>query len=349
MFLMMLAWMPIISFAQYDDDMYFVPKKKSKTTQTVKPTNDEQRQPNGNVSSSNDEYYTGTLRDVDEYNRRGASSANAVSDVVYPEKARDTVYVVLENQNESYDDYAISARLARFHGYGYPYYSWYDPWYYDPWYYDSWYYGPRWSFSWGWGWGWRGYYGWYDPWYYGPSWGYYGGHGHHHHPIAGGGTPHRGFNGGRGYAMGTSPRGTTGATRGGGQPTTRTGRSGSTSLGSSRGYSIGTRSDRGASRGTIGAGRGSSSYYNSNVRGLTGSSSRSTVNNSSSRSTSTYRGSSTSTYRGSSSSSSRSSSGSYSGGTRGSSGSSRGGGFSSGGSRGGGFSGGGSRGGGGRR
>lgn len=354
--LMMLACLPLISFAQNDDDMYFVPKK-SKTSQTTQSAPSvPARQSYTPQRTQTDEYYTGTLRDVDEYNRRGTNGVTSTPEYS-DENKKDTVYVVVENQNEDYEDCLLSARLARFHGYGYPYYAWYDPWY-DPWYYDPWYYRPGWGWSGYWsfgGWGWR--YSWYDPWYYGPTWGwsgYYGGYawGHyHHHATAGGGTPHRGFNGGRGYAMSSSPRGSMGASRNSNGRSTRTGRAGSTAIASSRGYVIGNRSERGASRGMSGGTRGmigaSRGTGNSTVRGITGSSSRSTVNNSS-RSTSSYRGtSSTSSYSGSSrssSSSTRGSSGStFSGSSRSS------GGFSGGGSRGGGFSGGGSRGGGGRR
>ena len=192
--LMMLACLPVISFAQNDDDMYFVPKKKAKAVQETTT--------NVPTAIQSEEYYSGALRDVDEYNRRGTNATTDNPNYIV-ENQRDTVYVVVDNQNDLYDDYELSARLARFHGYGYPYYSWYDPWYYDPWYYDPWYYGPRWSV----GFGWYGYHNWYDPWYFGPyyaGWGYYGGYPyHHHHPTAGGGTPQRGFNGGRGYAMNT--------------------------------------------------------------------------------------------------------------------------------------------------
>ena len=308
---MLLALLPVISFAQ-EDDMYFVPKK-SKTTQTATSATQatgpaRQTVPARRVTEQPAEYYTGPLRDVDEYNRRTPTGRNVTintetdtfqvdeSQLTLNEKGQYVLSPGVTGLNEEPaplydDDYAYSARLARFHGYGYyPWYSIYDPWY-DPWYYDPWYYG------------WGGYYGggWYRP----HHW--YGG------SIAGGGTPHRGFNGGRGYgATGQSRRGTLASTR----TQTRTGRTGTTALGS--------RSAT-ATRGTRG--------LTTTTRGITPS--RST--------TTTQRGIGSSSSRTTVSTPSRSTTTSRSSGTISSGSSSRGGGFSSGG----GFSGGSSRGGGG--
>lgn len=153
---------PIVSVAQ--DDMYFVPKKADKVKSTYE-----------NVLPR-ETFYSGSDRNVDEYNRRGTyvteidSAGNDVIDFdgvsgVYPESA--PVY--------DEDDYAYTRRMSRFDDYAWsdPYWAgyyagryagrWYDPWYYGGWYYDPWYYG------------------WYDPWYYGyHGWhGYWWGHPHY--------------------------------------------------------------------------------------------------------------------------------------------------------------------------
>ncbi|UKK49576.1 hypothetical protein L6475_06495 [Prevotella sp. E9-3] len=169
------------------DDMYYVPKKKSTSASTL----------------PRQVYYSGSNRNVDEYNRMGRKQMNGSSyqviagdstmqDVitftpvegVYPDSATS---VSTEN------DFQLTRNMARWDGYtptdayweGYDrgrndqwaintwhspwyyssYYSWYDPWYYDPWYphwswragwyYDPWYYRPYHYYSWGWG----GYYG----------------------------------------------------------------------------------------------------------------------------------------------------------------------------------------------
>ena len=356
----------IISFSHFlilqsvaQDDMYFVPKK-SKKTKTTKVVN-QKSETLVDYTNTDTEYYSGNLRDVDEYNRRGGSSRNLL--VMTPtdtfeidgddlQKDDKGNYILGSGNNKSkksaryddryddyyLDDYIYSARLARFHGFVYPYYAWYDPFYYDPFYYTSWYYDP-WYYGTYWGWygGWHGYYGWHSPWYY-SSW--------HHHPVYTthtGGYTHRGFNGGRGYGRtGVSSRGGTVASRGG--STTRLAGNSLQNRSTSRGYTIGgrgtgTQSSRGYNTSSL---RGT--VNNGSSRGISSSSSRSTVTNTV-RSTSSSRGSYSGSSRGSSYSGGSSRSGGFSGG-----GSSRGGGGFSGGSRsGGGFSGGGSSRGGGRR
>ena len=331
---MMMAVLPAISYAQ-SDDMYFVPKKKVKNQQTVSTTTNAVVRNNYQIQADADtcNYYTGPLRDVDEYNRRGNTPGyiTIIADadtfqieedrlildekgnyVLSPEYKESTKYAPY--QQDYLDDYAYSARLSRFHGYGYPYsyydYALYDPWYYDSWYYNPYYYGYR---GWGWYGGWRGYYGWYDPWYYGygygPGWYHPYPSYHHHHPIAGGGTPHRSFNGGRGYTAGRNV----------------------TRNGNTRQSNLGRATRVNTTRATDGSRYSSTPASRSNAPATSSrSSSRSSA--SASRSSSSSRGSI------SSGSSSRSSS---FGGGRSS------GGFSGGGGRsGGGFSGGGSRGGG---
>lgn len=194
-----------------DDDMYFVPKKKSKTE-----VNESQRQSYYDFSAEDPDmvqeecpdYHTGALRDADEYNRRRGHQGRKFGEVYM---SNDTLYITEEDmlkqdsvemrmrQLEEEEDYGYSGRLVRFHGgvrspyYWDYYYDWaYDPFFYDPYYYNSWYYGPGYY---GWygpyysSWYRHGWYGWYDPWYdyawgwggyYGGYWGgYYGGRGHH--------------------------------------------------------------------------------------------------------------------------------------------------------------------------
>lgn len=192
------------------DDLYFTPSKSDKGSkaETVRP-------------DDAPAYYSGSSRDVDEYNRRGKlhsyyqkiGSDSLGNDIiafhpgsgVYPDTlVTDTVYPGSSvYYDDDYDDYAYSRRMGRFDGF----YGWYNPYFYGYWggpywssyWYDPWYYGSYW--------GWGGYYGWYDPWYYGwgwsyPGWGWgrpaYGWHGHT-------GTRGHSFGGGRsnGHSVGT--------------------------------------------------------------------------------------------------------------------------------------------------
>ena len=148
------------------DDMYFTPKKADKT-ETV------QEQP---------KMYTGSFRNVDEYNRHGRFAGvsqevdldTLYSDVVFFDAdtstvAGDTILVgdVTDAADYAYDpseDYEYSRRLSRYDDY-----YWHDPWYY------GWYgYGPYWYGSPYWYAGWW-YDPWYDPWFYGwhRPWGWY--------------------------------------------------------------------------------------------------------------------------------------------------------------------------------
>ncbi|MDE5787124.1 MAG: hypothetical protein K2H79_01075 [Bacteroidaceae bacterium] len=314
----LLLSLPLLALAQ--DDMYFVPKKKSKTekaqpTATNTAATAVRPYRTNRAAADTAVYYTGNLRDVDEYNRRSTTSGRRVTviadtDTFEVDASRLSVdekgnYILkpdYESETEAplYDndsEFAYSARLARFHGVGYPYYDWYDPWFYDPWYgpwhYTGWYYDP-WHHHHSWYLGWGGCSPWYDPWYCGPGW---------HYPVGGwrpGGTivasnrPHRGFNGGRGYGRtGSSSRGLAGtgrntltSGRGGGVTSrnTTTGR-GTSRYGaesSSRGFrgtsssSAGSRPTSSSSRGTYSGGSSRGSYSGS-------SSSRGTFSGGSSR------------------------------------------------------------------
>lgn len=322
--------MPFMGMAQ-DDDLYFVPKKKAE--KTVKPQKKEVQTP---------VYYSGSDRNIDEYNRYGHMSSRyqnittdslgndiinfQVGNGVYP----DTTYIdssFVKKYLEEDVDYRYTRDFSRWDGYydpwfygyyGYGPYYWrhrhfaYDPWYYrygygyyDPWY-DPWYLGYS-------GW-WNAYY---DPWYYG--YGYYGyGYGYGWGPYYGGY-----YGGYYGRYYGYSPY------YGGGYAVVNRGHAGTNYT-----YDRAGAGRRGGSYGYVGkysnSGRGVNSTYNG--RGNTSFGSRSS---SSSFDYGTTRSNSSFGIR-----SSGSSSGGFSGGGR-SGGSS--GGFSGGGHSGGGRSGGGRR------
>ena len=186
---LLLGTLPYTGHAQ--DDMYFVPSKKAKKAQVqyVTPT---------------DYSYSGSDRDVDEYNRQGSyyeNLGNDTSDVIHFSGERG-VYP------DSTADFALTQRMSRWEGYtpneayweGYTQgrndewsvRSWHSPWYYSsfyPWYdtwYDPWYYG-----SWSW------HYSWYDPWYYRNYRYYYGwGWGGYYHSWY---SPHYYHRGGYAY------------------------------------------------------------------------------------------------------------------------------------------------------
>lgn len=200
--------LPFVADAQTDDDMYFVPKKKTESNPRI--SNLPVRVVNvgavgempAEVADTVADYHIGELRDVDEYNRRGDSQVltRMSGDTLYVRSAdgSETAYtedgVAMKesgNNNDNYygdnyysDDFHYSSRLHRYHGYYYtdPFfwdftYGWYDPWY-DPWY--GWY-APYYRYgyiSWyDWGWGWHCHPGW------DLAWGHHGCyHDHIHHP-----------------------------------------------------------------------------------------------------------------------------------------------------------------------
>ena len=192
---LVLGALPLTMMAQ-DDDMYFVPTKK-----TVERTQ-------AAFGTPRSTYYSGSDRSVDEYNRRGMGGSyyqvvptdSTASDVidfsaergVYPDSMQ-TEDFALTRQMSRYDGYEPD--LAYRAGYDdgrrdswawhspwyyssyYPWYdSWYDPWYgYHGWYsswYDPWYYDYYWHRPYGW---YGGYYGYYRPYYYGGGYWHGGG------------------------------------------------------------------------------------------------------------------------------------------------------------------------------
>lgn len=204
---MFLGAVPMMVMAQ--DDLYFVPKKKS----TVKVVDSSEKQ------KPDDTGYMGSTRSIDEYNRRQRSSYQIVdgdstmSDVidfsaekgVYPDFVSEDFE--LTKKMSRFDDYHLADNAAFWAGYqaGLDTWGWHSPWYYNRygWYggwYDPWYspyYYSGWRYGWydpwysPWYYGYAGYYGWYDPWYYGYlGWGYPHYWGGYYPGFIGSGTRH---------------------------------------------------------------------------------------------------------------------------------------------------------------
>ena len=155
-----------------DDDMYFASDKSTKTQKvSSSASGGYSSQRSGGYQNSNDNYtfnpndYSGSNRDVDEYNRRYRTS---VDSTYY----NDSVLI-------SAGEYENYLQMKRWDGYRSTVVVVNDPWYYDPWYYNSWWYYDPWYYgSWSWRWGYS-YYPWYSSYYWRPyyysSWGWYGG------------------------------------------------------------------------------------------------------------------------------------------------------------------------------
>lgn len=175
MVMLLLGALPLTMVAQ--DDMYFVPSKKSAVKVTA-----------GNDRSTST-YYSGSNRSVDDYNRRGAGSSyyqvqpnETMGDDIIDFSAEQGVYP----DSAQVEDFALTRQMSRWDGYtpaetywlGYndgcsDMLSWHSPWYYSsfyPWYDSYWYWNDPWYYR---------HYGWYSPWY--DPW-YYGGY-YWHHPY----------------------------------------------------------------------------------------------------------------------------------------------------------------------
>ena len=345
--------LPLSMVAQ--DDLYFVPKKKS--AEVVKVNSPV----NNRMESKYEVIQKDSTNDIIEFDGQKG---------IYPDSLAEDFELTKKMQR--FEDYDLSDNAAFWAGYHlgrdtwdwgwtwhspwyYRTYGWYGGWY-DPWYYSSWRYG--WYDPWYYGYYDPWYYGWYDPWYFGwgsDPWryGYYGYYGYYSlgHPyyadVYYGGAPRRYS---ATYTSGTQnhgridysgPRGASN-----GRTTTHSaGTFGGSSLGGSRTSTRVTAQDNNQravirnSSGTFGGNRSYSGTYSNSTSGVS--------SGSSSRSTGTFSGSSTrSSSVGSSSSSVGSSMGSSSGGSFGGSRSS---GSTMGGSRSGGGGGGGGSFGGGRR
>lgn len=174
---LLIGTMPLSMQAQ--DDMYLIPSKSKKVANSSVVTKDSK------VT------YSGSDRDVDEYNRHGkfwshyqkVGSDDRGNDIIEFQKGRgiypDSTYIDTTFVGQYYDtmidddDYRYTQRMSRWDGY------------YDPWFYTSrrWRSYPYWRAGWGWYdpwyYGYAGYYDpWYDPWYagygYPYAYGYYG-------------------------------------------------------------------------------------------------------------------------------------------------------------------------------
>lgn len=172
---MFAGMLPLTMVAQ-DDDLYFVPKKKS-----VERVTD-------NYGMPTDVYYSGSDRSIDEYNRRLKSRVEMIGGDstlcdtisfsaekgVYPNDSISDEDFKLTKKMSRFDDYRISDNEAFWAGYAAGRYdwAWHSPWYYtrygwyDPWYYSRWRWYDPWYYDWYYGW----YDPWYDPWYYGYGW-----------------------------------------------------------------------------------------------------------------------------------------------------------------------------------
>ena len=168
--------------AAQDDDIYFVPSKKQKASEEKNETEAARVRTTALYPSGSLAGQAGSLRDVDEYNRRGAASR--------PVEAADTALWT----DEEWADGTYTDRIVRFHApragiyVSSPFYGTYvDLYFDDPFFYDwAWAHGyawsPLWSYGWGYGWGWGvpwhyPAWGWnwaYRPWY--PAWGHHPGH-----------------------------------------------------------------------------------------------------------------------------------------------------------------------------
>ncbi len=172
----MFAGMLPMTMAAQDDDLYFVPKKKSAEKVT------------DNYGIPTDVYYSGSDRSIDEYNRRLKSRVEVIGGDstlcdtisfsaekgVYPNDSISDEDFKLTKKMSRFDDYRISDNEAFWAGYyaGRYDWAWHSPWYYtrygwyDPWYYSRWRWYDPWYYDWYYGW----YGSWYDPWYYGYGW-----------------------------------------------------------------------------------------------------------------------------------------------------------------------------------
>ena len=167
--------LPFTAMAQ-NDDVYFTPKKANRTN--IADEEDHHRR--------DETYYSGSNRNVDEYNRRGKMGSSyqkigrdSLGNVVLEEDGSciypDSSYVGevgKKYRRRSFDDddeFYYSRRVSRFYDPWFFGYYGYVPYYYSRWdwdFYDPWYGGYA-SY-------WHGYYspwyrGWYNP-YYGYGW-----------------------------------------------------------------------------------------------------------------------------------------------------------------------------------
>ena len=221
LFSLMMACLPLMMVAQNaNNDLYFIPKKKTEKKETNKGIpakvviESEKKAPTTVYASPGSTVVVkdveGNVRDVDEYNRRYTSRDNTFS------MENDTLYIEEKPYNErgewvngfegSQSDYEYAMRIIRFRNpryaipvssplywdvvYALPSWEWnvFDDGYYAyvfPTYTNRLWWDWRFNYSWGWRSSWY-YNSWYGPGYwYGGYWGgwpHYHHHHHHYHP-----------------------------------------------------------------------------------------------------------------------------------------------------------------------
>lgn len=171
-------------YAQYDDDIYYVPKPKKETSKVDYSNQSTYQREIGNINDM----------DVDAYNRRGSYAdeqsdssrinSDEESDFTYTDRIKrfhNPTVVIEANDPDLYDLYYLNPSSVNivvgnsWNPWGSSWVSWNlgwsSPWY-SPWYWNSWY-SP--------------WYGWNDP-FWGPSWGWnnpwWGWGPPHYHPVA---------------------------------------------------------------------------------------------------------------------------------------------------------------------
>ena len=233
-FSLMMLCLPFLSIAQNaNDDLYFIPKKKTEKKEVggtpAKVVLEKDNKPTTVYASPGSTVVIkdvkGNVRDVDEYNRRYTSRDNTFS------MENDTLYIEEKPYNErgewvngfegSQSDYEYAMRIVRFRNpryaipvssplywdvvYALPSWEWnvYDDGMYAyafPTFSNRLWWEWRYHYSWGWGWHSPWYNSWYGPRYwYGGYWGRWHHHhwhpAHHHHHY----HPHYGWGGVGGY------------------------------------------------------------------------------------------------------------------------------------------------------
>ena len=226
---LIMACLPLLTMAQTNDDLYFVPKKTEKKVTSGTPAKvviENKKTPTTVYASPGSTVVVkdveGNLRDVDEYNRRYTSRDNTFS------MENDTLYIEEKPYNErgewvngfegSQSDYEYAMRIVRFRNpryaipvssplywdvvYALPSWEWnvFDDGYYAyafPTYSNPLWWNWRFDYSWGWRSSWY-YNSWYGPGYWYGGWPYHHYHhhwyiGHHHH------HPHYAWGGVGGY------------------------------------------------------------------------------------------------------------------------------------------------------
>lgn len=228
---LLMVFLPFLVMAQSNDDLYFIPKKKTEKKVTsgipAKVVIEKEKTPTTVYTAPGSTVVVkdveGNLRDVDEYNRRYTSRDNTFS------MENDTLYIEEKPYNErgewvngfegSQSDYEYAMRIIRFRNpryaipvssplywevvYTLPSWEWnvFDDGYYAyafPTYTNRLWWDWRFDYSWGWRSSWY-YNSWYGPRYwYGSYWGgwphYHHYHHHHHHYY-----PHYAWGGVGGY------------------------------------------------------------------------------------------------------------------------------------------------------